>query len=320
MTTWLKTLGKRLAHFVFAIWLTITLLFLALVAIKGNPISLYLDPRLNQEALETIKQTYGYDKSPLTQYVNYLESLVTGDMGLSYIHKRPVWDVIKPRIRASLLLGLSAFSLGVVLAFLLLGMSVQTRLPWLARGSSLLITVCYSVPTFVIATLLLAVFAVELGWFPMFGSRTLFVQDPGLGDYVRSAVLPTVSLASHIGGTFALYLSDQMNQLDRATFILSARGRGVSEWGMFWNHKLRAVFPQFIQLLGLYLPTVGAGALVVEIIFGWAGMGTMLFDATFSRDYPLLLGGTLWVACLVIPGYELADYVRERFGGQEALR
>ncbi len=306
---------KRCAHYLFVVWLVITILFLALVLMKGNPVSLFLDPRLSPELQVRLKKIHGYDRPPLEQYLNYLKNVSGGELGISFMYKRPVKDVLASRLGKTLWLGGLSYCLGTVLCLLLLMGLNLPRSAWLRRGWEMVYLLFLTVPSFIFATLFIAILGVRLKLFPIFGSRDIFaVETFGWQAFLNMlfhSVLPAFSLALPMAGQFTSYLHEQMRILDGKPYILSARGRGVSEWRIFLNHKLRSLLSSFIQLAGLYLPMIAGGALVLEAMFGWSGMGLVLVDATLARDYPLLLGGCLLTAFFVIPGYELSDYVRE---------
>ena len=296
------------------VWLAVTLLFWGLVLIEGNPVSLYLDPRLTPELRQRLKAEYGYDQIPARQYITYLNQLIHGEFGTSFIHKNKVSAVLASRAPRSLGLGAAAYVAGMMLSAALLIGLWQRRYPVIEKFARLIQSLCLTLPSFLFANLLVGLFAVKLGWFPILGSRDVFADDfwslSGMVNLCRHVCLPVLSLALPIAGQFTAYLREQQKLLDSAPFVLSARGRGVSEWRIFLNHQLRSLWPAWIQLAGLYLPMVAGGALVIEAMFGWSGMGVVLFDAALARDYPLLLGGCIWTALFVIPCYELADRLR----------
>jgi len=319
----LPTLFKRVGHFLFVLWLAVTLLFCALVMVRGNPVTLFLDQRLTPELQENLKKIYGYDRSPLSQYVHYLGNLTRGQFGVSFSHKQPVRDVLSNRIGKSLWLGAFSYLLAIALSLLLLMGLQLAPSQKVKRLCELIYTGLLTIPAFIFAALFIAFFGVKLKWFPVFGSRSLFQEElhglAALGNLVYHSIMPAFSVALPLAGRFTAYLNGQLNRLEKAPYIMSARGRGLSERRVFFNHKMRSLMPVFIQLMGLYAPMIAGGALVIEIMYGWSGMGIVMMEAVFSRDYPLLLGGCLWTAFFVIPGYELADFLRERLPGQEAM-
>lgn len=306
---------KRLLQFVALLWFCLTLVFTALVVMRGNPISLYLDPRLSASEQAALSHQYGYDLSPLQQYGRYMLSLLRGDLGISFLMKRPVAEVLPRRLATSAVLGGSALVAGMSLALLLLLVLHHPRLRRLAPLGNGLLTAMLSLPPFIIASFFLAFLAVRWQLFPVAGTESLFTEHLGIWsrfiDRLRHLALPALSLGLPLAGQFAAYLHERLRQLESAPFVIGARGRGVSPGRVFWNHQLRVLLPAFVQLLGLYLPTLVAGTLVIESIFGWGGMGLLLLDALLARDYPLLLGAAMLVMTFSLGCYQTADALRE---------
>lgn len=312
----------RCARYLWMIWLTITLLFAALTLIRGNPAALYLDSRLSEAHRAKLYRLYGYDQGAFHRYWLYLGNVVRGELGISFIHKQPVARILKSRIGKTLWLGGLAFAMGLPLALFLLWGLHRDRRSRLRGFCDAVYNLFLVTPSFLLAAILIAVLGVKLRLFPIFGSGPLFAEPGSSADALMRlfaySFLPALSLALPLAGQFTAYLHRQIELLDEAPFIMSARGRGVSEWHIFYNHELRVLLPVIVQMAGLYLPMIAGGALVIEAMFGWSGMGLLLYDAVLARDYPLLLGGTIWVALFVVPGYELADWVREVWAGRGA--
>ena len=313
---YLKKATGRLVHMLFLLWITLSILFMALTAIKGNPIGAFLDPRLTPAMEANLKKIYGYQATPIQQYRRYLTQVVRGNFGISFTFKKPVSQVLRQRIGPSLWLGsLSIVSaLGFSLIWLTgIHLSQRTILQRLCRG---FIGIFLVLPPFVLATGLIALLGTHWRLFPIFGSMPLFESSEGLWDQLITllyhSTLPVLSLSLPLAGLLTAYLHERLEILREAPFVLSARGRGLSESRIFFNHKLRVLMPNLFQLLSLYFPTLASGSLIIEAIFGWQGLGPLLFDAVTSRDLPLILGAGIWVSCLVIPCYQLADHLRRK--------
>lgn len=309
-------------HSLLVLWLVVTFLFCLLAVLRGNPISLYLDPRLTPELQDKLKLIYGYDAGHFERYVRYLGNVATGELGVSFVHSKPVTRVLRSAIGRSLWLGSFSFFLAVVLCGGLLVTSNQRGFPLLKRFSRFLVPVILSLPAFTLAALAISFLGVRFDWFPIYGTGSLFRDGTSswaqFGDLLRHSILPGFSIAIPLSVQFVAYFEQRLENLDEAPFVISARGRGVSERRIFFNHKLRTIFPSFIQLCGLYLPAIICGVVIVEAMFGWSGFSALLIDATMARDYPLLMGCSIWCAALLIPGYELADYIRARLGEGES--
>lgn len=308
----IRGIGRSL----LVLWLVVTLVHLGLFVAGGNPVEMLMDSRLSQSQRAQLKTKFGYDASPIQRYKRYLAQTLQGDFGFSFIYKAPVRRVLLPRIGRSMLLGGMALGMAVLLTLGMLWALFQVRWPMLRQGADVSAQILLSVPAFVWAPLCLAFFAYGLGWFPTHGSQSLFRDNANLGfifwDTARHAVLPGLCLALPLSGQLVAYLNEQLRGLTHAPFVLSAKGRGVSAGRIFWNHQMRTLLPSFVQWLGLYLPLLAGGAVVIEAVFGWPGLGLALFDAVLARDYPLLLGGCLWATLLVLPSYFIADWFREQ--------
>ncbi len=290
--------------------------------VRGNPASLFLDSRLTEANREKLSRIFGYDQSAPRRYWIYLGNVARGELGTSFIHKQPVARVLKSRIGKTLWLGGMAFTMALGLTLCLLWGLRGNRPSWMRKACDALYNLFLVTPSFILAALLIALLGVKLRLFPIFGSGPLFGPSESLLDaparFFAYGFLPSLSLALPLAGQFTAYLHRQMELLQEASFIMSARGRGVPEWRIFLNHELRALLPVIVQMAGLYLPMIAGGALVIEAMFGWSGMGLLLYDAVLARDYPLLLGGAIWTALFVVPGYELADWARARWAIRSA--
>ena len=309
LVRWLARLGQML----LLIWLVITALFAGLALLRGNPIDLYLDPRISAETKSRIKQRFGYDTRLAAQYARYLGNACRGELGVSFIHKKPVTRVLAERIPRTLWLGTLAYLTALAFTLALLWcFDPQGGAPrWLRRLAEPVFRFWLVMPSFLFAIMLLHVAAIRWHLFPVYGSHRPGA-DPSFWDLLHHSVLPALSIAMPLAAYLTAYLRARLEPLAEAPFVLSALGRGVSPTRVFFNHKLRVVRPLILQLTGLYLPVLISGMIIVESIFGWSGMGLLLLDALTGRDYPLLLGGCLWMTCVTVAGYQLADYQRAR--------
>ena len=307
----LRTGIGLLARYLLTLWLAVTGLFLAMVALKGNPVSLYIDPRLSPELITRLERIYGYDAGHVERYFRMMGNLARGELGVSFTHKQPVRELLGPAGRRSLVLAGASLSLALLLALILLAAHARIAPPSVRRVARGLVTTSLTMPPFVVGAMLLSLVATRIDWLPQFGTAPLFDEPGDWPGRVRHLILPALSLAIPMAGQLAAYLSEHLARLEHAPFVISARGRGVSGRRIFWNHQLRLMLPEVAQLLGLYLPALAGGVIIIESLFGWSGIGLLLIDAAGAHDYPLLIGGCLWCAVFVIPGYELADRFRE---------
>lgn len=313
LRTALAVLGGSLLRMLLVIWLVLTVTFMGLKIMGGNPVSLMVEPRMSPQTRENLKARYGYDASSWQQYGALMTRAMRGDLGISFTHKQPVSQVLLRRIPRTLLLGAVALMLATAMAGLLILGHAAKRPLWM-RSSRAVTSVVLSVPSFVLGAVFMAVVGVRWGWLPFHGVRPLFAEPNSVSNYAVSPghlILPALALALPLAGQFAAYLQEWLRPLDRAPFVISARGRGVSKMRVLFNHKLRQLKAPAIQMLGLQLPMLACGALVIECMFGWDGMGLLMYDALLARDLPLLLGACVWTTAFVVLGYEMADRWRE---------
>ena len=309
---------KFVLHTFLVAWLVLSLVHAGLYLATGNPVDLLIDNRLSARQRMNLHTQFGYDLPPLKRYAVYLKRTFSGDLGQSFLYKTPVVRVLAPRLLKSLFLGFLALVLAVCIGISLLLLIQQTRFSWarrLAQGfSHLLLTV----PGFVWAPIVLAWLSRSWGWFPAYGSSQLFqVEVQGISlwwDRLHHAFLPALCMSLPLAGQALAYIQEQIQGQGTQPFVLSALGRGVSPHRVFWNHQMRQIWPSLIQWLGLYLPALAGGAVVIEAVFGYPGLGLALFDAVMARDYPLLLGGCLLLTMIIVPCYRFSDSLRHRIG------
>jgi peptide/nickel transport system permease protein len=242
--------------------------------------------------------------------MDWLGRILQGDWGFSHIKKRPVLDVILERFQATLLLTISGYSLSIILGILLGLISAAragSRIDTTINGFNY---VLYSTPTFLVALLAMLVFAVWLGWLP--SSRMVSVAEPtsfwpNTLDRMRHLILPAAVLAISHMAVFYTYVRSSVLESMKEDYIVTARAKGLSERSIIYRHAFRNSLLPFITQLGLIIPLLIGGSVVVETIFAWPGIGKLAYDAALRADYMLLMGLTLFTSILVILGNLLAD-------------
>lgn len=279
-----------------------------------DPVVAYLGlttvQKMPPEDVARVEKQLGLDQPVQVRYMDWLGRVLHGDWGFSHIKKRPVLDVILERFSATLLLTITGYGLSVVLG-ILLGLASASR-----AGSRFdaslngLNYVIYSTPTFLVALLVMLVFAVWLGWLP--SSRMVSVAEPtsfwpNVLDRMRHLILPAFVLAMSHMAVFYTYTRSSVLEAMREDYILTARAKGLSDRTIIYRHAFRNSLLPFITQVGLAIPWLIAGSVVVETIFAWPGIGKLAYDAALRADYMLLMGLTLFTSLLVISGNLLAD-------------
>lgn len=313
----MRYLLRRIATAFFTIALIVLLNFVLFRAMPGSPERVLLGrmPGVTAEVLEKTRARWGLDK-PLfpDQFVAYLESTVQGDLGFSYAARgRPVTDVLAQRLGPTLLL----FGLGELLA-IILGLALGAYSGWrrgaivdyLGNGLSLIL---YSTPYFLLGMGLLLVLATGLGWFPTFGMVTAGATYAGplehLLDLARHLALPLATVGLGLVGQYAILMRSSVVETLAEDYITTARAMGLSEGRVLRSHALPNALLPTVTLVAINLGYVVAGAITVEVVFNWPGLGTLTVDALASRDYPVLQGVFLLLSVAVVFANLVADLV-----------
>ncbi len=276
----------------------------------GDPLAHMMDPSINPEMLTQIRQNLGLDLPWYRQYFHWLREVLSGNMGYSMLTGQSVSDTLVSRLPATL--GLSLASLVVTLiGGTVWGLFAAWKSPhWLEKSLSFLAIFCLSLPSFWLGMVLIIVFSLHLNWFPSSG-----MNDPLLygqpfwfrwQDMLWHAVLPVTALSIGSMAAISRYVRYEAQSLFQQPFVLVARARGLSERRVTYHVWRNSLLPM-ITLLGLELPGLVSGAYLIEFIFSWPGMGQVLLSAVFSRDYPVMMGGLLMTAVLIVLGSLLAD-------------
>jgi peptide/nickel transport system permease protein len=285
----------------------------------GTPLTVQLgesDPsrKLNPEDQERMKRIYGLDRPWHEGYLRWLGNVARGDLGRSFSRKQPVTSLIGERIGPTFLISGTA----LVLTWLVgvpLGLYASARSGMAdERATSLLLYVLYSFPTFVAALFLQIVFAVWLrgtAWeLPLFGMSDL-PADAGFAaraiDIARHAILP-VTCQTYVSLAYdSRFIKANMEEAVRQDYIRTARAKGAGPGRVLFRHAFRNTLIPLVTLLGLSLPGLIGGSVIIEQIFTWPGMGRLFFESIRERDYPTIMGLTLMFSVLTLIGQLLAD-------------
>ena len=309
MTAWLV---RRVAASVAIVFLVVTLTFILMNLAPGEPMLGPSERILDPEARAALTKQYGLDGPIDVRYVSYLRQLARGNLGLSFGMRRPVADALAEAIPNTLLLTGAALLVDFLIG---LGLGVYQalrvhRLPDVALGNITLFL--YSVPTFWLGLILLLVFGEWLGWFPVAGMSDP-ILCPNVGslycvmDRVWHLTLPAVTLGLVGAAGTARFQRAAMLEVAGQDYIRTARAKGASERRVVLRHQLRNALLSFITLFGLAFPFLLTGAVLIETIFAWPGMGRLAADAIVRRDFPVVNAAVLLASTLVVGGNLLAD-------------
>ncbi len=309
MTAWLV---RRCAAAIAIVLAVVTLTFILIHLAPGTPFLPGGDRSLDPSVVDGLRRQFGLDRPLGEQYVKYLSALLHGNFGVSFSLRRPVGEILAVAVPSTLLLSGAAllidFLIGTAVG-LIQAVRARGRAD-LALGNATLFL--HSVPTFWLALLLLLVFGQLLHWLPVGGDRdpVLYPSLTWLGrvaDRAWHLVLPAVALGLAGAGGTARYQRAALLEVTGQDFIRTARAKGLGERRIWLVHTWRNALLPLITLFGLALPFLLTGAVLVESVFSWPGMGRLAAEAIFTRDYPIVLATTLLASVMVVAGSLLAD-------------
>jgi peptide/nickel transport system permease protein len=299
-------LVKRLAQIALIMAIVLTLNFFLPRVVSGDPAKhLVEDPRLTPEMKQEIRAQYGLDKPLFEQFIVYLRELFKGNLGVSFAYRRPVTEIIASKIPWTLVLTVSA-KLISILGGIIYGCFAAWRRGRFADSALLSAAIVITaIPSFWFAMILIMIFGFTLRWLPPFGmmDRGLEMMSWGMiASVAKHAIMPvvTMSVPGIIG--YAVLVRNSMVRIIGQDFIRTAKAKGASPAAVLYKHAFRnATLPLVTSIIG--------GAVVIETIFSWDGMGLLMIEASRSYDYPLMQGVMLMLACVTVTANFLTDLV-----------
>jgi peptide/nickel transport system permease protein len=312
MTTYLV---RRLLYAVLT-FLGITVATFTLIhSVPGDPITFYLGrggiKSLPPATIAALRAEFHLDQPLPTQYVYWLRGIVTFDFGHSVMDRRPVRTVILEKLPATFELNVIAFLLAALFG-VPIGLWSASRSGRLTeRASAVGFFLLYSLPSFWVALILIQLFSVRLNVLPLFGMMSDQHVDLNamarLADRLKHMVLPVLTLTYAQLAVFARFSKSALTEVIRQDFITTARAKGAGPIAVIWRHALRNALIPLITLLGLTIPFLMSGSVIVEKIFQWDGIGLLYYNAILARDYPIVMALTVVTAMATLFASVLAD-------------
>lgn len=294
----------------------ITVATFALIhSVPGDPITFFIGragiTTISPELLQSIRREYHLDQPLPIQYLYWLEDASTFDFGRSIIDRRTVRERIFDKLPATLQINALAFLLAAM-AGVPIGFWSATRSGRpLERTSAVMLFLLYSLPSFWVALLLMQFFSVRLGILPLFGMTSddyAFLTGPEkIADRLSHMALPVITLMYGQLAIFARFSKSALTEVVKQDFIIAARAKGAGEVAVLWRHAFRNALIPLITLLGITIPYLMSGSVIVERIFQWDGIGLLYFESILTRDYPTVMGLTVVTAVVTLLASVLAD-------------
>jgi peptide/nickel transport system permease protein len=305
-----RFVAVRLFHAIVVLLLVTTVAFFLIHLAPGDPFG--ESPRLTEEMRARLREQFGYDRPLLEQYMRYLANVARGELGFSHSLQAPVSEVLAQALPRTLALMGCALAFGFGLGIWLGVFEVRnwrTRKARAANGASLFI---YSIPDFWLALMLLLTFAYWIPVLPAGGMVDAVLHDymspvRAAWDRMRHLILPVITLTFVVTAVIARYQRAALLEVLPSDFVRTARAKGLDDHAVIARHALRNALLPMITLAGIAFPMLLGGAVFVERVFAWPGMGLMVINAIGMRDYPLLLAAVIVGAAMVALGNLLAD-------------
>ena len=283
--------------------------FLIMALIPGDPATAILGAFATPENATKLRAELGLDRPLIEQYFTWAGNLLSGDFGRSYALNRPVLDELLERLGPTLLLAGSAMCFCVLLGLIAGLLAAVKQYTWVDQGLTLFTLIGISAPSFWLGLMAVSLFTVQLGWLPASGMYTPY-GDESLGDLLVHLLMPAVTLGLVASSVIARLTRTSMLEQLRQDYVRTARAKGERETAVVIRHAFRNALVGLIPVLGLQAGFVLGGAVYIETVFQWPGIGRMLVNAISTRDILLVQGGVMMVATIYVFFNLLADLIQ----------
>jgi len=284
-----RYLIQRLVAALITIWVTTVAVTLLIHAVPGDPVRImYAKFQMPVEQIEAIRASLGLDQPLHIQYVTFVGRVLQGDFGRSIVGDQPIADILLTRFPPTLLLATTSLFIAIAIGLSLGFLAAYKRGTMIDAGAMIAAVLGVSIPHFWLGLMLLFLFALELGWLPVAGA-----------DW-RSLLLPAITLGVANAAVLARLTRSVMIDIFDQDFVRTARAKGLPKTVVLYRHALRAGLVPIVSTMGLQFAYMMGGAIVVENVFAWNGVGRLAIEAVFARDYPTIQAFILVFATVVV--------------------
>ena len=309
-----RAILKRIASSILVLLLLVTFIFLLVRLAPGDPTQKFLSPQLSPQLAEKVTKSFGLDQPIHFQYFSFVVNLFSGDFGISYNYRQPVFTVVKDYFLFTLIFSTISFIIQLLLGYLLAKYTFSNEGKLVDRLFSKISIILFSVPTFVIGLVLVYFFSVKLDILPTSGIKSIFHDDLGsiekLKDYFVHLILPMITLSLAGVAVFYKYLRDNLDSIKNNPFIINLRANGISETEIFKKHLFPNAVQPLISIAGIEFGILLGGALLTEVIFSLPGMGRLTVSAILNRDFPLVIACSFIAGLMMIISNLAADLIK----------
>ncbi|PKL81547.1 MAG: hypothetical protein CVV24_14685 [Ignavibacteriae bacterium HGW-Ignavibacteriae-3] len=311
---------KFLRHFIsylFTIFLLVSLVFILLRLAPGDPVQRFVSPELSSALAEEVRKSFGLDRPVIEQYFIFIRNIFTGDFGISYNFRSPVWTVIMNSLPFTVIFSFISFILQIIISLWMVVIVSKRRAGFIDRILSKLSVAFYAIPTMIIGIVLIYLFAFTFNLLPSSDLQSVNSEDFNIFerffDYTSHMILPLITLSLPGILVFYNYLRSNIESSYNKNYVLFLKANGTPEKIIFWRHVLPNSLGPLVSVLGAELGILLGGALITETIFSLPGMGRLTVSAILTRDYPLVAGCAFVSGIFVLAANFLADIVKIKF-------
>jgi len=310
----IKTLFNRFLSSVLTLFLLVSFLFIIIRLSPGDPTDKYISAKLGSELSERIAEKFSLNQPVTDQYFSFVANVFSGDMGVSYNYRLPVFEVIWEYFSFTLVFASISFILQIIISIALALWIIKKQRRLLENFVTSTSLFIYSIPAFVLGVVLIYILSVSLNLFPISGLKSLDYDNLSffakIIDKLNHLVLPLITLTAAGVALFYKYIKESMDDVLQQTFITNLRASGVDENIILLKHVIPNALRPLISVAGVELGILLGGALITEVIFSLPGMGRLTVDSIFSRDYPLVIGCVFTAGAVMILANFLEDIIK----------
>lgn len=293
----LKIIIKRVLQLIPVLLISMSITFVITRVLPGNPAVSILGPQASAQDIAKMEQKMGLNEPMPVQYIHYIEGVMTGDLGTSYRYNRPVASLLLEKLPNTLILALSSLVIALLIGIPVGIISAVKQYSIFDYGAMFTALVGVSVPSFWLGLMMTLAFSVKLGWFPSMGMGTM---ANGFGDVISHLFLPALCLSFGSMANFARISRSSMLEVIDQDYMKAVRAKGIHESVVIMKHGFKNALPPIVTILGMRISELMTGAIMVETIFSWPGIGRLIVDAINNNDYELIQGSVLFMAVLYV--------------------
>ena len=302
----IKMILKRIFQLIPVLLITMSMTFVITRVLPGNPAVSILGPQATAEDIAKMEEEMGRHDPMPGQYINYMKRILTGDLGTSYRYNRPVADLIFEKLPNTLQIALASLIIALLIGVPVGIISAVKQYSVFDYISMIAALIGVSMPSFWLGLMLVLIFSVNLGWFPTMGMGAI---SNGIGDVISHLFLPSLCLSFGSMANFARISRSSMLEVIDQDYMKAVRAKGIRENVVIIKHGLKNALPPIVTVLGMRIAALMTGAIMIETIFAWPGIGRLIVDAINNNDFEMIQGTVLFMAILYVTVNLVVDII-----------